>query len=154
VVNSADIPANFAELVDAMGDEERARVVVEQNPNVVLRFKNTKIKFAQLADICGSNEYARALVEKSSTVLRSPRLKENFSNWAEIFGDRQVALALLKRVPSLLDIAHPKKKFDEFVLLKGGSAQARAEDLGELSRKPLLLRNMTALRKSLSASSE
>jgi hypothetical protein len=91
-------------------------------------------------------------VEKSSTVLTSPRLKNNFGGWVEIFGDRHVALALLKRVPTMLDIAHPKKKFDEFVLLKGGSAQARAEALRKLSRKPLILRNMTALRKSLSAS--
>ena len=45
VLSSADIPARFAELVEAMGDEERARVAVEQNPNT-LRFANIKIMFA------------------------------------------------------------------------------------------------------------
>jgi lipopolysaccharide biosynthesis regulator YciM len=72
----------------------------------------------------------------------------------EIWGDREVALAFLKRAPSTLETAQPKKKFDELVLLKGGSEAARAEVLEQLSQKPGLLTNMPAARKSIGASSE
>ena len=72
----------------------------------------------------------------------------------EIWGDREVALVFLKRAPRTLETAQPKKKFDELVLLKGGSKAARTEVLKLLSQKPGLLTNMAAARKLLGACSE
>jgi hypothetical protein len=136
------------------GDEERARVVLEQNPHSVLHNALSTRKFSELVEICGSDKGASALVEQTVKVLRGASPKENFESSVEIWGDREVALAVLKRLPRTLETAQPKKKFDELVLLKGGSEAARAEVLELLSQKPGLLTNMRAARKLLGASSE
>jgi hypothetical protein len=100
-LSSADIPARFAELVEAMGDEERARVAVEQNPNT-LRFANIKIMFAQLADICGINEYACALVEKSSTCAQKPPPQGGLWRMGgEVYRNRQALSPFWRRIASL-----------------------------------------------------
>jgi hypothetical protein len=71
VLRSTDIEGRFGVLTAIMGgDEERARCVLEQNPQAVLRNALSNHKFGELVEICGSDEGARALVEQTATVLK------------------------------------------------------------------------------------
>jgi hypothetical protein len=99
------------------GDEERARGVLEHNPQAVLYTALSKRKFGELVEICGSDEGARALVLKVERRLSERKLRGlggDLGRQGSGFGFSKACTA------------QPKKKSDELVLLKAGSWEVAA----------------------------